>query len=148
MQIIKNTSNSLSNTMVDIKIKLAALWLVFMLVYIYTDFYTLYVPGKVDEILSGFKDGMMITQVSLLVIAVITIIPAMMIILCLMINAKVNRWLNIILGILHVAIGVVNLVGATWSYYIYYGVLLIFIALCIVVISWKWPNCSMEEKKS
>lgn len=136
----KNTSIVLSNTSIDIKIKLSALWLVFMVLYIYTDFYKLFVPGSIQEMLSGVKDGVLVTQVYLLVSAVITIIPAFMIFLSLIVNAKINRWLNIILGILHLAIGVVNLVGATWGYYIFYGVSLIAIAILIVVNAWGWPK--------
>ena len=63
-----------------------------------------------------------------------------MIFLSLVVSAKVNRWLNIIFGILHIAIGVVNLVGATWTYYIFYGISLLLVAILIVVFAWKWPN--------
>ena len=137
------TSKVLKNTEIDIKHKLSALWLVFMLLYIYTDFYTLYTPGKIQEMMSGVMDGgvgLIVTQVSLLVAAIIAIIPAFMIFLSLVVKAKANRWLNIILGILHIALGVFNLVGATWAYYIFYGISLTLIAILIVVYAWKWPN--------
>jgi hypothetical protein len=129
----------LRNTKIDIKIRLAALWLVFMLLYIYTDFYKLYMPEKIQAIMSGLIDGFEVTQMSLLLIAVITIIPAFMIYLSLILNNKVNRLLNIILGIFHVLIGVVNIIGASWYFYIFYGILLIIIAIFIVVNAWKWP---------
>jgi uncharacterized membrane protein HdeD (DUF308 family) len=135
------TSKVLKNTEIDIKHKLSALWLVLMILYIYTDFYRLYIPGKIQDMLSGVMDGgITVTQVSLLVAAIITIIPAFMIFLSLVVRAKVNRWLNIILGILHIAIGVINLVGETWAYYIFYGISLTLIAILIVVYAWKWPN--------
>jgi len=135
------TSKVLKNTEIDIKHKLSALWLVLMMIYIYTDFYTLYTPGKIQDMLSGVMDeGIKVTQVSLLVVAIITIIPAFMIFLSLVVKAKANRWLNIILGILQIAIGVVSLVGATWVYYIFYVISLTLIAILIVVYAWKWPN--------
>ena len=137
------TSKVLKNTEIDIKHKLSALWLVLMMIYIYTDFYTLYTPGKIQDMLSGVMDGgvgLKVTQVSLLVVAITTIIPAFMIFLSLVVKAKANRWLNIILGILHIAIGVINLVGATWAYYILYGISLTLISILIVVYAWKWPN--------
>jgi uncharacterized membrane protein HdeD (DUF308 family) len=140
MNINKNTSKVLKNTAIDIKLKLSALWLVFMMLYIYTDFYTLYMAGKIQEMMSGAMDGVEVSQVSLLVVAIITIIPAFMIFLSLVVRANVNRWLNIILGILHIAIGVVNLVGATWAYYIFYGISLTLVAILIVVFAWKWPK--------
>jgi uncharacterized membrane protein HdeD (DUF308 family) len=135
------TAKVLKNTEIDIKHKLSALWLVLMMLYIYTDFYTLYTPGKLQDMLSGVMDGRIrVTQVSLLVVAIITIIPAFMIFLSLVVKAKANRWLNIILGILQIAIGVVSLVGATWVYYICYVIALTLIAILIVVYAWKWPN--------
>ena len=137
------TSKVLKNTEIDIKHKLSALWLVLMMIYIYTEFYTLYTPGKIQEMMSGVMDGgvgLIVTQVSLLVAAIIAIIPAFMIFLSLVVKAKANRWLNIILGILHIAIYVFNLVGATWAYYILYGISLTLISILIVVYAWKWPN--------
>lgn len=135
-----NTSKVLKNAEIDIKFKLSALWIVYMMLYIYTDFYTLYMPGKIQEMMSGAMDGVEVTQVSLLVVAIITIIPAFMIFLSLVVGANVNRWLNIILGILHIVIGVANLIGATWAYYIFYGFSLLLIAILIVVYAWKWPQ--------
>lgn len=138
MSINTNNSPEIKTTDINIKLKLSALWLVFMMIYIYTDFYKMYVPGKIQEMLSGIMDGVAITQVSLLVVAFITIIPAFMIFLTLVVSDKANRWLNIILGFLHIAIGVINLIGATWTFYIFYGILLILIAILIVVYAWKW----------
>ena len=140
----KNTE-ILKNTKIDIKIKLAVLWLVFMLLYIYTDFYKLYLPEKIQVIMSGVIDGFEVTQMSLLLIAVVTIIPACMIYLSLILNVKANRLLNIVLGIFHIIIGVVNIVGTTWYFYILYGVLLIIVAILIVLNAWKWP---IEIKKN
>ena len=135
-----NTSKALKNAEIDIKFKLSALWIVYMMLYIYTDFYKLYLPGNIQEMQAGVMDGIEVTQVSLLVVAIITIIPAFMIFLSLFVRAKIYRLLNIILGILHIAIGVVNLVGATWAYYIFYGFSLLLIAILIVVYAWKWPQ--------
>ncbi|MDH7445983.1 DUF6326 family protein [Aquimarina sp. 2201CG14-23] len=129
----------LKNTKIDIKIKLAALWLIFMFLYIYTDFYKLYLPKKIEEIMAGKIDEFDITQMSLLLIAIVTIIPACMIYLSLIMNAKSNRLLNIIFGIFHLAIGIVNIIGTTWHFYMFYGALLIIVSILIVLTAWKWP---------
>ncbi|WP_350292733.1 DUF6326 family protein [uncultured Croceitalea sp.] len=130
----------LKNTKVDIKIRLAALWLVFMLLYIYTDFYKLYMPEKIQGIMSGVIDGFEVTQMSLLLIAVVTIIPACMIYLSLILRDRANRLLNIILGIFHLIIGVINLIGSTWHFYIFYGILLVVVAILIILNAWNWPT--------
>ncbi|PKN97681.1 MAG: hypothetical protein CVU42_15435 [Chloroflexi bacterium HGW-Chloroflexi-4] len=111
-----------------------------MMLYIYTDFYKLFVPGSIQEMLSGLKDGLVVTQVYLLITAIVTIIPAFMIFLSLSLKTKINRWMNIILGAIHLLIGVVNLIGANWGFYIFYGVSLIMIAILIIVYAWKWPR--------
>jgi len=129
----------LVNTKIDIKIKLAALWIVFMFLYVYTDFYKLYLPGKIQAIISGEIDGFDVTQMSLFLIAIVTIIPACMAYLSLVINGKCNRLLNIIFGIFHLAIGIVNIVGTTWHFYMFYGALLILVAILIILTAWKWP---------
>ena len=134
------TTKVLKNTKIDIKINLAALWLVFMMLYIYTDFYKLYMPEKIETIMSGVMDCILVTQLSLLIIAVVTIIPACMIFLSLVLNAKPNRILNIVLGLCHIGIGIVNLVGSTWYFYILYGVLLILVAILILLTAWTWPT--------
>jgi len=135
----KKKTKMLKNTKIDIKIRLAALWLLFMLLYIYTDFYKLYMPEKIQAIMSGSIDGFEITQMSLLLIALITIIPACMIYVSLILKSKVNRLVNIVLGIFHLIIGIVNIVGTTWHFYMLYGILLIIVAILIVLNAWKWP---------
>ena len=134
-----NKTKILKNIKIDIKIKLAALWLIFMFLYTYTDFYKLYLPEKIQEIMSGKIDGFEITQTSLLLIAIVTIIPAWMIYLSLTMNAKSNRLLNIIFGIFHLAIGIVNIIGTKWHFYIFYGALLILVSILIILTAWKWP---------
>ncbi len=129
----------LKNKKVDIKIKLAALWLVFILLYVYTDFYKLYMPEKIQAVMSGIIDGFEVTQMSLLLISIVTIIPACMIYFSLTLNSKTNRILNIAMGIFHVIIGIVNIIGTTWYFYMFYGALLIIVAILIVLNAWKWP---------
>jgi len=135
------------DTKIDIKIKLAVLWLVFMLLYIYTDFYNLYRPEKIDAIMSGEIDGIEVTQISLLLIAIVTIIPAFMIYFSLILNYKANRILNTIMGVFHLAIGIVNIIGTTWYFYMFYGSLLILVAILILYNTWKWP-IKTDNKKS
>jgi len=134
------------DTKIDIKIKLAVLWLVFMLLYIYTDFYNLYRPEKIDAIMSGEIDGIEVTQISLLLIAIVTIIPAFMIYFSLILNYKANRILNTIMGVFHLAIGIVNIIGTTWYFYMFYGSLLILVAILILYNTWKWPIKTDNKK--
>ena len=89
--------------------------------------------------MSGILEGIQLTQLSLLVFSIITIIPALMIFLSVTLTAKVNRWLNIIVGLLYLVIGIASLIGHTWAFWIFDCTMLILVAIIIVINSWKWP---------
>jgi len=69
-------------------------------------------------------------------------IPIFMIFLSLALPAKVNRWVNIIVGVVYagVLVPLILVPGETWAYYLFYEILeAVFIAL-IVWHAWKWPK--------
>ena len=140
MNANKKTKRILEDMNINVKFKISALWTVLMMFYVYTDFYTLYTPGKIEEMISGVMEGLPVTQMSLLIIAIITVIPAVMIFLSLVLKAKANRWTNIIVAMLHVIIGISGLIGETWLYYIFYSFSIFLITSLIVWYAWKWPN--------
>lgn len=72
-------------------------------------------------------------------------IPAVMIFLSLSLKPKVNRGVNITFGILYTLVGISNLVGETWAYYISYGLVEIVITLLIVYYAWKWPKQERQQ---
>ncbi|MEJ8844561.1 hypothetical protein WG954_19365 [Lacibacter sp. H375] len=39
----------------NLKLKLAALWAGLMFLYIYVDYFALYMPGKIEDILKGSR---------------------------------------------------------------------------------------------
>ena len=81
-----------------------------------------------------------VTQTSLLAASLLMIIPAVMVFLCLTLKPKINRWTNIILGGLYIAVNISNLIGETWVYYLFFGIIEIGLALLIVWYAWKWPK--------
>ena len=71
-----------------------------------------------------------VTQGSLLAASILMMIPAVMVFLSLALKPRVNRWANIILGVLYTAVNIGNLVGETWAYYIFFGIVEIALSLC------------------
>ena len=61
----KSSAFTYQNIEVDIKIKLSGLWTTLMFCYIYGDYFELYTPGKVKDLLSG--DNMLDTPTKLLI---------------------------------------------------------------------------------
>src|SRR5665647_2115868 len=110
-----------------------------MFLYLYNDVFGSFRQDQVEKVLSG-EIGL--NQVSLFGAAILMAIPIFMIFLSLALPAKVNRRVNIIVGIAYaVVLVLVNLVpGGTWAYYAFYEILeAVFIAL-IVWYAWKWPK--------
>ena len=130
----------MENIKVNVKIKLSALWISMMLLYIYADILSLFRPGQVEEMLAGKMGPFPATQGSLLTASILMMIPAVMVFLSLTLKPKANRWANIILGVLYTLVNVSNLVGETWAYYILFGIVEIVLTILIVWHAWKWPT--------
>ncbi|ATL49659.1 hypothetical protein COR50_22165 [Chitinophaga caeni] len=81
---------------INVKLVLSALWCSVMFLYIYGDYFELYVPGKVDGLLNG--QNMLNTPYKLLFATITLTVPSLMISLSLMMQAKWNRRLNISMG--------------------------------------------------
>ena len=110
-----------------------------MFFYLYNDVFGSYRQDIVEKVLSGEKA---LNQVFLFGAAILMAIPIFMIFLSLALPAKVNRGVNIIVGIVYAGILVPALLvpGETWAYYLFYEILeVVFIAL-IVWHAWKWPK--------
>ena len=123
---------------INVKIKLSALWVALMFFYSYNDVFGSFRQDQVEKVLSG-EIGL--NQVSLFGAAILMAIPIFMIFLSLSLPAKVNRRVNIIVGIAYaVVLVLVMLVPETWAYYLFYEILeAVFIAL-IIRYAWKWPK--------
>lgn len=132
----------LEDMKVNVKVKLALLWVALMFFYIYNDVFSLLQPGHVAELVEGQLEGIQFTQELLFGAAILMALPSFMVFLSLTLPAKANRLVNIIVGIFHIIVLVSTLLvpGDLWAYYALY---MIFEAVFIVLIiwhAWKWPT--------
>jgi hypothetical protein len=130
---------------INVKLKLSALWTAVMFLYVYADIKALFRPGILEQMIAGELSiggtGVLISQTFLLVSAIIMAIPSVMILLSLTLKARVNRWVNIILGIVYTAIIIMTLLsGGAWAYYIFYAIIEIVLTTLVVWYAWKWPK--------
>jgi hypothetical protein len=125
---------------ISVKVKLAGLWTAMMLLYVYADILSLYRPGQIAEIQSGKIGTFDVSQSSLVIAALIVILPALMIALSLTLRASRNRPANLALGLLFTLVNVSNLLGESWVYYFLFGLLEIALTLTIVATAWNWPR--------
>lgn len=121
------------------KIKLSALWASVMFCYIYADYFGLYKPGKLQDILAGqFFGAGPTTQGVLLGASLMLAIPSLMIFLSVALPAKFDRWLNIVAGAVYTAIILKTMWG--WMFYVFYGVIEISLTALVVWYAWRWPK--------
>ncbi len=140
MHTQKTPQNELKEIKVDLKLKLAALWASFMFLYIYVDYFHLYMPGSIEEILAGNVFIFDISYVFLLLAMTFVIIPTLMIFLSVALPAKVNRLMNIIVAILYIPYMLFNLAGEAWAH-MYFAAAVEVLLLCLIIrYAWKL-NC-------
>jgi Family of unknown function (DUF6326) len=131
---------ALEDIKVNVKLKLAALWASFMFLYIYVDYFGLYMPGHINNILAGKMWVIAITPVILLAALASVTIPALMIFLSVALSAKVNRWTNIIVAAVYIPYTLFNLAGEAWIHMVFGAVVEVVLLLLIILYAWKWPK--------
>jgi hypothetical protein len=136
---------------VNIKIKLSALWVAVMFCYVYGDYFILFVPGHIKNLMDGNSGVGTTTPLSLLGFAVLMTLPIIMIFLSVMLKAKISRWANISVGIfftLVMTLIVVTSKGQWMLFYIYLGLVEIILTSTIVWLAWKWPKQVLQNQSS
>jgi hypothetical protein len=132
-------NTNVKTTGIDIKVKLSILWIFLMFNMVFADIFSFMYPGSLQQIMTGTVDGTQITPVFLLIAAIVTEIPIAMVFLSRLLKYGVNRWANIIGGVITILWVVV---GGSWSTltYIFLTTIEIVCALAIIWIAWKWTN--------
>ena len=140
MNTQKTAQNVLEDIKVSLKLKLATLWASFMFLYIYVDYFDLYMPGKIEDILAGKVFVFDISYVFLMIALTSVTIPALMIFLSVVLPAKGNRWANIIIAAVYIPYTLFNLAGEAWMHMLF-GAVVEVVLLCIIICyAWKWPR--------
>ena len=136
----KVSQKALKDIKVNVKLKLAAVWASFMFLYIYVDYFHLYMPGSIEDLLSGKMFVFEITQGILLAGLASVTIPALMIFLSVGLPAKISRWTNIIVATVYIPFTLFNLAGEAWLHMIFGAFVEVVLLLLIIRYAWKWPK--------
>lgn len=145
-------TTKLEDMKINVKMKLAALWASFMFLYIYVDYFHLYMPGSIKEISAGKMYVFDITQSALLIGLVSVTIPAVMIFLSVALSAEVNRRTNIIAAAVYIPYTLFNLAGEAWIHMFFGAAVEVVLLLLIIRYAWTWPkqestNTELRGKK-
>ena len=142
---MKNPPSTLDDIKVHVKIKLSALWASVMFCYIYADYFGLWKPGTLQEMLSG-KMGPLgpTTQRILLGTSIMMAIPSVMVFLSLVLTPRLSRWLNVIFGVIYTLIILLTIPGE-WVFYVFFAVVEMVLTLFIVWYAWTWPKAISKQ---
>ncbi|MCF6344130.1 MAG: DUF6326 family protein [Devosiaceae bacterium] len=120
----------------NIKTKFSTLWIVITLNMAFADILSLFVPG-IHEELAAFAGDIPITWLMLFG-AVKIQIPIAMIFLSRVLNYKINRWANIIAGVITIIFVVGG--GTLLPHYIFIASIEVICMLAIIWFAWRWQS--------
>lgn len=136
----KISQHALEEIKVSVNLKLATLWTSIMFLIIYLDYFALYMPGTITNILKGRVFVFDLTQGFLLAALSAVTIPALMIFLSVALPATINRWTNIITAAVNIPFMLYNLAGEAWMHMVL-GAAVEVVLLCLIIrYAWKWPR--------
>ena len=123
----------------DVKIKISVLWLFVIISDLANVIMSLAYPGVMEELIEGTES---LGPEIMFVGAIIVLIPLVMAVLTLTMKDSINRWLNIILGIVFTLLFIGNFIELATTTPAAYILLLsiagIIAPVMIVWYAWKW----------
>jgi phage shock protein PspC (stress-responsive transcriptional regulator) len=143
MNETRQPTTTLEDPRIPVRAKLAAAWTSFMFLVIYVDYFHLYKPGAIEDILAGIVFEFDISQTLLTVFLVVIAVPSLMIVLSVILPARANRVINLVVASLEIPASMFNAVGESWTYF--YGLsigLEVLLLAFILRAAWTWPRTS------
>jgi len=145
MNAKQSQENHLEDIKVNVKVKLSALWASLMFLIIYIDYFHLYMPGMLQDLLAGKVFVFEIKQTFLLITLTSVTIPALMIFLSTSLPAKINCRLNLIVASVYLPYILFNLAGEAWLHMFFGAAVEVLLLILIIRYSWKWPKNKMQH---
>ncbi len=119
------------------RILLSVLWIFIILNFFARDIHELIRPGMLEQMMSGTIDGVVVTEVLMLLGWLMIEIPILMTILALLLPHGINRWANIVVGLLTMAMIVTMNLKPDLDNVFFMGIQLIAL-IAIIGIAWQW----------
>ncbi|MBA6378985.1 MULTISPECIES: DUF6326 family protein [unclassified Colwellia] len=141
MSTVKNNTEVYEDFKINVKLKISALWVAVMFCYVYGDYIQIYVPGILADAMAVKVTAE--TQLEFFAVALLMAMPSVMIFFTLVVQPKINRWLNIILSTLYIVILIATNLTETWVFYLFLTAIEVLISLAIIWYAWKWPKAEI-----
>ena len=119
----------------DRKAVLSTLWIFVMLNYLYGDLaMMMFHPTAYQKVIAGMSEGLVLGATILMEALIV------MVLLSRILKYQVNRWANIIMGVVGTAFAALTLGGKPPAFYVFLSAMEIACTLFIVWYAWTWPN--------
>ena len=96
--------SSNNNVEIDKRALLSTLWIFVLLNMIFRDIHEFFRLGLLEEMMTGIVNGNQVTEQVMLIGAFMVEIPILMVLLSRILNYRINRWANIIIGAVTIAL--------------------------------------------
>lgn len=136
----QKVQQNLEEVHVSVPVKLAALWTSLMFLIIYLDYFHLYMPGSLQDILSGKVFVFEVSPGFLLAALAMIGVPTVMIFLSVLLPAAINRRANLLSAAVNVPLLLFNLAGEAWWHMIVGAAIQMLILALIIYYTWTWPR--------
>lgn len=119
---------------------LSLLWIYLTVNYIYCDVFTLHLAKYLEAFLSGDVGGMKITEEFLLIFSIVMQIPMVMIVLSRSLTFKLNKYFNIVAGIITTSIQAYTVTMGGTLHYMFFSFFEICAGLLIIYLAITWKQ--------
>ncbi len=126
-------------SIVNVRIKIAALWTSMLFVFAYVDLFSLYRPDFRADVEAGEIGGFTVDQSFLLGTTAYVVIPSLMVFGTLVLRPRINRIANIALSTTY-ALTIVSGAIGEWNYYILGSAIEVALLAAIAYYAWTWPK--------
>ena len=125
----------------DKKVLLSTLWIFVTVNYIFCDVFTLFYAPDLNQFLTGTVGGIVLSQSFLLTFAIIMEFAMVMIVLSRVLKYSLNRWFNIIGGIVFTLLQAGTLLDGDFTmHYLFFSIVEILATSYIIWAAWNWKR--------
>lgn len=133
--------------LIDVRLRLSALWIAVMFIFAYVDLFSLYRPDVRAGLDAGTVSIFTVNQTFLFFTTLYVVIPSLMVYLSLALPRRVNRIVNILAAVVYA----VTILGASvgeWSYWILGSVAETVLLAIVIHHAWTWrhPNAAQDTR--
>jgi hypothetical protein len=122
------------------QLKLALMWIAVMFLYIYNDYFNMYLPGGIEGMMSGELGPFDAANDAAMVgVSIMMAIPALMVFLSVALPPFASRWLNVVFGVIYTVIEAWTFTGAELFFQVVV-VMEIVLTLLVVLSALRWPR--------